>query len=89
MFSKDNIPLSSFCNIGTRVKGKEEKRKSAFPLLATILFSAGYNLNGLTSALINDSDFQRDLCRLSLKYISATETQPEISAGMRLLSTMV
>jgi len=50
---------------------------------------AGVNLKGLTGAAIADKDFQKDLCRLSLKHLSAREVEPEVSAGMRLISLIM
>lgn len=49
---------------------------------------AGMKLNGLTATLVKDEDFQRDLCRLSLKYLSSKETLPEVTVGMRLFTTI-
>jgi len=51
--------------------------------------TAGVNLKGLTGAAIADKDFQKDLCRLSLKHLSAREVEPEVSAGMRLVSLIM
>jgi len=49
---------------------------------------AGMKLNGLTATLAKDEDFQRDLCRLSLKYLSSKETLPEVTVGVRLFTTI-
>lgn len=52
-----------------------------------IAISVDINIYGTTKVLLNDADFQRDIERLSLKYLTASRTKPEVAVGMRFLTT--
>ena len=48
----------------------------------------GYNITGTTNVLLNDPDFQIDIKRLAIKWLTSGETRPEVTCAMKLLSTM-
>ena len=71
--------------------GAESKKRlfnSMIYMIEKVSCYGGLRLEGLTSNLLNDEFFQKDLMRLSLKYLSTNETKPEICCLMKLFGTM-
>lgn len=50
---------------------------------------SGIECSGLTSTLLNDKDYQKDVMRLSLRYLSSSEMNPEWLVLSRIITTSV
>lgn len=50
---------------------------------------SGVHIEGLTAALLADREYQRDLTRLALKWLSANDCKPEYTVPMKILTTAV
>lgn len=85
--------LRKKCDIALGASSSSENKRKLFNSciygLEKICTGMGYDTTGSTALLLSDSDFQRDLLRLSLKYLSADETSAELTVGMKLVSTFV
>lgn len=70
-----------------------ESKKKAFNaclyVIERIGCMSGVHCEGLTGLLLNDSDYQRDVTRLALRYLSASDCKPEVSIGLKIISTAV
>lgn len=49
----------------------------------------GIQCEGLTGILLKDRDYQRDITRLALKYLSASDCKPEYTVPLKILSSCV
>src|ERR1700733_1819565 len=49
----------------------------------------GFNTSGMTGILLSDKDFQKDLTRLSLKYLTAQESSAEVTTFLKVVSTAI
>src|ERR1700679_939262 len=58
-------------------------------LAENTLASAGYDCSGTTTQLVSDQEFQKDLMRLSLKYLSGSQCKPEITVPFRVITTFM
>lgn len=50
---------------------------------------SGIHLDGLTATLVADKEYQRDITRLALKWLSANDCKPEYTVPMKILTTAV
>jgi hypothetical protein len=95
--SLDNLELSQLNELRDRCdkilgagSGLEAKKKmfnAVVFVLEKVGCATGVQCEGLTGNLINDKDFQRDIMRLCLKYLSADECKPEITVPMKIVTT--
>lgn len=46
------------------------------------------DVNGLTQVLYSNQDFQKDLMRLSLKYLTVADAKPEVAVPLTIMQTM-
>jgi hypothetical protein len=87
------VELRRKCDIVLGASSSTENKRKLFNSciygLEKVTTQCGYSTEGMTALLLSDSDFQRDLMRLSLKYLNADETSAELTVGMKLVSTMV
>jgi hypothetical protein len=58
-------------------------------VLEKIACYSGVECTGLTAQLLSDAEYQKDITRLALKYLSAKDCTPEIVVPMKILSTIV
>jgi hypothetical protein len=70
----------------------ENKRKmfnTCIYVIEKISTNSGFDTTGVSGILANDVVFQKDLMRLSLKWLTTYDTQPEITVPMTIMHSMV
>lgn len=70
--------------------GLEVKKRgfnAALYVLEKIGCMSGVKCEGLTATLLADKDYQRDLMRLALKYLSASDCNPLYTVPIKVLTT--
>ena len=70
--------------------GVEVRRKTfnaALFVLEKVGCMSGFKCEGLTATLLADKDYQRDLLRLSLKYLSANDCRSEYTVPLKVVTT--
>ncbi len=70
-----------------------ENKKRAFNTCLYVIEKlgcyGGAHLEGLTATLLADKEYQRDITRLALRYLSANDCRPEYTVPMKILTTAV
>lgn len=72
--------------------GIEVKRKTfnaAIFVIEKVGCMSGVHCEGLTATLLADKDYQRDITRLALKYLSANDCKPEITVPLKIVTTAI
>jgi len=72
---------------GSGLDAKKKLFNAIVFVLEKVGCASGVQCEGLTGNLLNDKDFQRDIMRLCLKYLSADECKPEITVPMKIVTT--
>lgn len=71
------------------IDNKRKMLNSFIYVIEKISIYSGLECNGLTQTLLSDKDFQKDITRLALKHLSASEMQPELLVPMKIITTAV
>ena len=85
--------LRDKCNFAleasSAVHNKSKLFNACIYAIERVTTSYGYNTNGLTSILLQDNEFQKDLVRLGLKYLTSNETSAEITVALKVMTTAI
>lgn len=71
------------------IDNKKKLFNSCVWALEKVTISSGYNTYGMTGVLLQDKDFQKDLTRLSLKYLTSNESSAEVTCFLKVVSTAI
>ncbi len=71
------------------IDNKKKMFNSLLYVIEKISVYSGIECSGLTSTLLADKDYQRDVTRLALKYLSTSEMNPEALVPMKVLTTAI
>ena len=85
--------LGDKCDKTLGCSGGLEVRKKTFNAILFVIEKVGtmngVKCYGLTNTLLNDEDYQRDIMRLCLKYLSADECKPEYTVPLKVVTTAI
>jgi hypothetical protein len=74
---------------GSGADNKKKMFNTCLYVIEKVGCYSGIQCEGLTAVLLADPDYQKDLMRLALKYLSVNDCRPELTVGMKIISTAV
>jgi hypothetical protein len=74
---------------GSGCDAKKKMFNAILYVIEKVGCAGGVQCEGLTSTLLADKEYQKDVTRLALQYLSANDCRAEISVAMKVLSTAV